>query len=77
MNNLYLDDIFPEQVLKIYDVGTANSDKLVDDPSGVKSDKGGFDDLLTQVNMLSPQSALSAGALGPLSNNRAQTTYVD
>eukprot|EP00347_Sterkiella_histriomuscorum_P017009 403351003 len=75
LNNLYMDDIFPDQVLKIYDVGTASSEKLVDDPSGVKSEKGGFEDLLTQVNLLSPQSALSAN-LGPLSN-RAQTQYID
>ena len=36
------------------DVGTSHSDKLVDDPSGMKSDNKGFEDLLTQVNLLSP-----------------------
>lgn len=47
LNNIFIDDIFPNQVLKIYDSGTQHSDKLVEDPSGVKSDKNAFEDLLT------------------------------
>lgn len=55
MNNIFIDDIFPNQVLKILDSGTQHSDKLVEDPSGVKSEKNAFEDLLTQVNGMSPQ----------------------